>query len=180
MAARLACGGAPRYRGAMEWRSMRREDLPAVVALAASVHAHHPERAEVFAERLALAPAGCLVLGEAVAGYALSHPWGLAGPPPLDSLLGTLPAAPESWHVHDIVVAPAARGRGLGGAALRALLAVAGGAGFRRASLVAIDGQAPRWARAGFVAATCADAAALASYGDRATWMTRALVPPQR
>ena len=88
---------------------MRAADLPAVTALADAVHAHHPERPEVLAERLALAPDGCFALGEPLTGYILSHPWRLDGPPPLDSLLGRLPARPASWHLHDIVVAPARR-----------------------------------------------------------------------
>jgi hypothetical protein len=154
---------------------MRPEDLPDVMALGAAIHLHHPERPAVFAERLALAPTGCFVLGRPVLGYALSHPWRLTGPPPLDSLLGSLPKRPEAWHLHDIALAPNARGAGHGAGGLRCVLSAAALAGFCQASLVAIEGQAARWARLGFQAAPCAAPAALASYGAKATWMTKAL-----
>jgi ribosomal protein S18 acetylase RimI-like enzyme len=158
----------------MQWRAMQPEDLPAVVALGAAIHLHHPERPAVFAERLGLAPAGCLVLGKPVLGYALSHPWRLTGPPPLDSLLEFLPKEPEAWHLHDLALVPNARGAGHGAAGLRAVLSAAATAGFRKASLVAIEGQAARWARLGFEAAPCAALAALGSYGAQARWMTKA------
>jgi len=161
----------------MLWRPMQAADLPAVIALGAAIHTHHPEADAVFAERLALAPAGCFVLGTPVGGYALSHPWRLAGPPPLDSLLGTLPARPEAWHLHDIALAPALRGAGQGAAGLAAILAAARAAGLGRISLVAIAGQAARWQRLGFAPAPCARPAALASYGPGAAWMLRP-VPP--
>ncbi len=155
-------------------------DLPAVEAIAERVHPDHPERPEVFAERLALAPEGCLVLaGEGgLAGYAVSHPWQvLLGPPPLDALLGALPGVPDAWHVHDIALLPEARGAGLASALLDALLAAAARRGFGRATLVAVPGKAAFWERRGFRAMPPAPgaAAALASYGAGAAWMARAL-----
>jgi ribosomal protein S18 acetylase RimI-like enzyme len=158
----------------MQWRAMQPADLSAVVALSTAVHLHHPEDAWIFAERLSLAAAGCFVLGTPVAGYAISHPWRLTGPPALDTLLGALPVAPECWHLHDIVVAMAERGAGHGAAGLGAVLTAAEAAGFRTASLVAIDGQAARWERLGFKLARCEAGAALATYGAGAAWMTRA------
>jgi hypothetical protein len=52
-------------------------DLPAVMATAAQVHPGYPEDEAVFAERLALAPQGCLCLERErpLAGYVVSHPW---------------------------------------------------------------------------------------------------------
>jgi GNAT superfamily N-acetyltransferase len=41
---------------------MRPSDLPALLAVADAVHPNYPEDAAVFEERLALFPAGCLVL----------------------------------------------------------------------------------------------------------------------
>lgn len=139
---------------------MRDADLPLVVALAGALHPHHPESPAVFAERLALAPAGCWMLGEA--GYALAHPWTGLAPPPLDQLLGAVPAGP--WHLHDIALCPAARGAGH---AARLL------ARWPRATLVAIAGTAGYWARQGFRERSCADPAALASYGPGARFMAR-------
>jgi len=164
-------------RGMAPWRAMRPADLAAVVALAGAIHPHHPERPAVFAERLALAPAGCLVLATAgaVEGYAISHPWRLGGPPALDTLLGALPPAPACWHIHDIALDPRLRGQGHAAAALRLVLAGAMARGFGRASLLAIDGLAPYWERQGFVAAPAEADGALAGYGAGAVWMLRDL-----
>ncbi|MDO9708216.1 GNAT family N-acetyltransferase [Paracraurococcus lichenis] len=151
---------------------MTAADLPAVQALADRIHLHHPESPAVFAERLALAPAGCRVLatGAALLGYAVSHPWTGAAPPALDTLLGALPPAPVAWHIHDIALAEAARGAGHAAAVLRALLAAAP---LPRATLVAIPGTGEVWARHGFRDAPCADRASLASYGEGARFMAR-------
>lgn len=187
--------------GGMRWRPMAEADLPAVVALAGEIHPDHPESPAVFAERLALAPAGCFALEAAggLAGYALSHPWTGLAPPPIDTLLGALPAAPGAWHIHDIALVPSLRGRGLGGAAAQRILAVAARMPAARpparapsiapralepstapralATLVALAGRAAIWAAQGFVDAPCADPAALASYGAGARFMARPLPP---
>ena len=158
----------------LAWRPMTAADLPAVMALADRLHPHHPESPAVFAERLALAPAGCRVLqGEgALLGYAVTHPWTGTAPPPLDSLLGALPPRPGAWHIHDIALDPASRGAGLAGAVLRQVLA---GAVQPRATLVAIPGTGDYWARHGFADAPTGDPAALAAYGEGARFMARAL-----
>ena len=50
-------------------------DLPEILAVAKEVHPAFPEDAEVFAERLCLYTAGCLVFhaGRTIAGYVISH-----------------------------------------------------------------------------------------------------------
>lgn len=160
------------------WRAMRREDLDAVCAIAAAVHPDHPERPEVFAERLLLAPAGCRVLDHGAGGllgYALSHPWRLdLGPPALDSLLGALPGVPDAWYLHDIALLPAARGGRQATRIVAALLAQAAAAGIGRAMLVAIPGKDRYWSAQGFRAVPPAGpgaAASLAAYGDGALLM---------
>lgn len=162
---------------------MRAADLPVVAAIAAAVHPGHPERPEVFAERLALAPAGCHVLeatAGAVSGYAVTHPWLAEAPPPLDALLGTLPEAGPGavWHIHDIALLPEARGAGHAAALLGRLLAAAA-RGFAGATLVALAGKAGYWERHGFRPVAprggAAGAAALGTYGAGATFMARAL-----
>jgi ribosomal protein S18 acetylase RimI-like enzyme len=159
------------------WRPLRTEDLPALAALAEQTYPGYPERPAVFAERLALAPGWCFALGrgESVAGYCLAHPWTEAGPPPLDSLLGRLPDAPATLHLHDLVIAPEARGRGLSTALVGRLEAEARGR-FRALSLVAIAGKATFWARRGFHDATTpAMQAALATYDPQAAFLLRPL-----
>ncbi|NOG71113.1 GNAT family N-acetyltransferase [Roseicella sp. DB1501] len=154
------------------WRPMAAADLPAVLALADRLHPHHPESPAVFAERLALAPAGCRVLADAVGigGYAVSHPWTGAGPPALDTLLGALPVQPGALHIHDVALDPRLRGGGHAVAVLRALLAASP---WPRATLVAVSGTGPYWAAQGFAEAPARPAAALASYGAEARFMVR-------
>ncbi|MBB2205786.1 GNAT family N-acetyltransferase [Gluconacetobacter takamatsuzukensis] len=162
------------------WRAMYAHDLPAVLDIAARVHPAYPEGEAVFAERLALSPAGCLVLndGAGLQGYVLSHPWRTAAPPALDCALGALPARPDCWYLHDIALLPAARGRGAPAAALAILAAHAAGAGLSRIALIATGIAGAYWLRAGFTPLDQPEAAPiLASYDPRARLMIRAVQP---
>lgn len=153
----------------MTWRPMIPADLPAVSAVAAVVHPDHPEDDAVLAERLALWPAGCLVLERSgrVAGYALSHPW--AGPAPaLNTLLRTLPANAALYYLHDLAILPEARGGGAGAAAVGLLAREAARLGLPM-GLVAVSGSAPFWARQGFEPS----GEAALSYGAGAVAMRR-------
>ncbi len=139
--------------GGAEWRIMREMDLPAVRAIADAVHRDHPEGAGVFAERLQLHPAGCLVLdwGGHAAGYVLSHPWTLMQPPDLNTLLSALPAHPTTYYIHDLALLPATRGMGAASGIVRALLAHARSLGLDNASLVSVGESMPVWERQGFI-----------------------------
>lgn len=148
------------------WRAMTAADLPEVSRIASLVHPDFPEDDAVFAERLALFPAGCLFA--AGAGYVLAHPWMRGRPPALNSQLGALPARAETLYLHDIALLPEARGQGAGEAALRYLERVARGLGLEEIALVAVSGSARFWGRMGFVA----DGAEIGSYGD-ATYMRK-------
>jgi len=160
------------------WRAMRLSDIPAVVTIADAVHGELTESAEVFAERLALYPAGCFLLerdGEAV-GHLVSHPWPRRTPVPLDVLLGAIPADADSFYLHDLALLPAARGSGAGVAVIRQALVDAASAGYREASLVAVHGADSFWARQGF---RYVDDEVLArklqSYGEGTFFMERPL-----
>lgn len=162
------------------WRGMRAADLSAVIAIAARVHPDYPEDAAVFGERLALCPAGCLVLEGAGGpdGYVLSHPWRDDAPPALNVALGALPARPDCWYLHDIALLPHARGRNAPAAALAMLAARARKAGLSRIVLVATGSAGAYWLRAGFTALDRPRAAAiLRSYDPAARLMSRALGP---
>ncbi|WP_220790658.1 GNAT family N-acetyltransferase [Gluconacetobacter asukensis] len=162
------------------WRTMRPDDLPAVVDIAAHAHPAYPEGEAVFTERLTLCPTGCLVLdgGSGPEGYVLSHPWCAAAPPALDCALGALPARPDCWYLHDIALLPDARGRGAPSAALAILAQRAGQAGLSRMALIATGSARVYWLRAGFTPIDLPEAATiLASYDPKAQLMIRAVHP---
>ncbi|WP_349371923.1 GNAT family N-acetyltransferase [Salinarimonas sp.] len=159
------------------WRPLREADLPALEALATATYPDYPERPAVLAERLALAPDWCFALEPAgsFAGYCLAHPWTETGPPALDTLLGRLPDAPSTLHLHDLVIAPEARGSGLSTVLVDTLAAKARGR-FRAVTLVAITGKAAFWTRRGFRDATRPQMGpALASYDPNAAFLSRPL-----
>lgn len=154
---------------------MRAADLDAVMALAARCHPGLPESRAVFAERLGLFPAGCLVLEgpRGVAGYTIAHPIRAFEPPPLAAILGAIPAAADQFYIHDVVVAPERRGGGVSGEAIRMLLAEA--AAYPSAGLVSVYGTAGFWSRFGFRPAEGIDMTAkLRPYGKDAIYMVRA------
>lgn len=159
------------------WRAMRVADLDAVLDIAARVHPGYPEKRAVFAERLRLYPAGCRMAerdGGAV-GYAVLHPGRLGQPPALDSMLGGLPEAADCLYLHDVALLDAARGSGLGAAALADAAELAARQGFAWLALTSTPEARGYWDRQGFTAAP-EQPAALASYGGGMTYMVRAVV----
>ena len=154
-------------------------DLDDVLAVAAAVHPDFPERREVFAERLALFPAGCHILRLAdgsAAGYAVSHPWHARRPVPLDTLLHEVPQS-TCRYIHDVAMLPDARGAGFAGQIVGRIVRDAYRAGASEVSLVAVSGSAPFWERHGFHPLTEPGLAAkLESYGDDCRFMVRSLV----
>jgi GNAT superfamily N-acetyltransferase len=132
---------------------MRLADLPAVSVLAGRVHPAYPEDDAVFAERLRLYPAGCHVLarGDGIAAYVLSHPWHGA-PPSLNARLGALPAQPSTFYIHDLALAPEARGTGAASEIVAWLAAHAREIGAPGLSLIAVNDSAGFWRRHGFAA----------------------------
>lgn len=170
------------------WRPMTAADLDGLLQVADAVHPDLPEGAHVFAERLGLFPAGCLVLGRAeeeeedggsggsgaVVGYALSHPIRRHAPPALDaSLGGALAPAADQYYIHDVAVLPALRGRGHAAAAVRRLLAGVA-APYATTALVSVYGTAPFWARFGFRPERVEGMRKkLGAYGDDAVYLMR-------
>ena len=161
------------------WRDMRTADIPAVSRIAAVVHPLYPEGDAVFAERLRLYPAGSRVLIDetgAVQGYVVSHPWSHGVMPALDSLLGALPPAADSYYIHDIALLPQARGRGAAQDGITILAEHAACARFATMSIVAIAGTQAFWEQQGFrVVDLPSLTAKLASYDPAARYMSRAL-----
>lgn len=157
-----------------DWRPARATDAAAIGALSRALVSAPPERDEVFAERIRLCPEGCLVYGsgDEVAGYLISHPWRRFAPPALGALFGALPPDADSWFIHDLALAPEARGGGAIAAALAGLEAEA--RAYPVISLVAVEAAADYWRRRGFADRSTPDMAAkLAGYGPGALYMER-------
>ena len=162
------------------WRPMAGDDLAAVVALAARVHRDYPEEAAIFAEKLALFPRGCFVLGGAageIGGYGIAHPWRQGPPPALNTRLERLPAAADTFFIHDVALAPEQRGRGAAGLLLPRLVVLARRLHLDRCALVAVSGSPPFWRRMGFAASPdpVLQAEVRAHYGAEAVHMTQSI-----
>jgi len=134
------------------WRPLTTIDLPAVQAIAATVHPGFFESPDIFAERLRLYPGGAHLLefdGEP-RGYIFAHPWRAGTVPMLNSLLGAIPEGADSYYLHDLALLPSARGTGAATQIVGQQIALAASEGFRSASLVAVNGSAGFWQRLGF------------------------------
>lgn len=162
---------------------MSEADLSDVRSIADKVHPAFPEDADVFAERLRLYAAGCLVFStnDGVAGYVVSHPWRANDPPALNSRLGELPSQPGTYYIHDIALLPELHGSGAAALAVALLLARADREKLATASLVAVNDSAGFWERHGFrkiTAGKVVDATLmrkLRGYGGAAAFMVRQL-----
>ncbi|MDA5192698.1 GNAT family N-acetyltransferase [Govanella unica] len=158
-------------------RLMQIGDMEIVGRLCNDIHRAHPERPEVLRERLALYPSGCLVIETSagqIVGYAISHPSEFGKPPALDSFLGSLPAQPSTYYIHDVALLPETRGQGHAAAILDHLTSEARKAGLPNLSLVAIAGADRYWARQGFTPYSTPELAEkLKSYGEDACFMQR-------
>lgn len=97
-----------------KWRLTTTADLKIIDEIADRIHTGLPERSEVFAEKRALFPNGCLALqiDDRVVGYGFFHPWMIYQIPPLDSFLERVPKTADCLYVHDVVVLPEYRGHG--------------------------------------------------------------------
>lgn len=159
-----------------EWKALEPADIPALCAIAARLHPGLPERAEVFAEKLRLFPAGCrkLQLDGRLIGYALGHPWKLGTAPELDALMGALPAEPDCLYLHDVAILPEGRGGGAAGAYVSYLEVLARKLGLGHLALVSVYGTVPLWEKLGFRPVT-AGAPPLLSYGPTAACMIKEL-----
>lgn len=160
----------------MHWRAMAAGDLDGVAAVAAIAFPDHPESHACFAERLALCPQLCFVLedGGAIAGYLIAYPWPQGAIPPLDTLLGALPDDRSALYLHDLALLPRARGGGRAGAGIALLLERARALGAASISLVSVNDSAAFWEAQGFTSVE-APAGKLASYGEGARYMRRAI-----
>lgn len=160
------------------WRAMCAGDLHDVEAIAAFCHPEYPEEGEVFRERLRIFPSGCasFVVDGCVAGYLMSHPDALGRSVPLNHALGSLQAEPDALYIHDLALAPNARGKGGAVAAVARCVALAASMELDRLALVAVNKSRAFWLHQGFADLT--DPRVVADpnpYGPESTYMARHL-----
>lgn len=163
---------------AVAWRAMTGYDLDDVEAIAAVVHPDFFEAPEVLAERHMLYRNGCylLELGEKPAGYVLSHPWRYGSLPALNSRLGQLPEAPDTYYIHDLALLPVARRVGAASQIVRALVKHAVAEAFQTMTLVAVNNSVAFWQRHGFAIAEVPELyGKLLSYEETARYMVKHL-----
>jgi GNAT superfamily N-acetyltransferase len=179
-----------------------REQLEGMMAVQRACYPEeYIEAMGTYEHRSATYPAGHFVALDgagAVVGYAQAFPWVAETLPVCDVDAGCFAATVAEalalgpghprvvFHVHDISCAPAAQGRGVATALMRAVLDAAARAGYARAQLVAVMGMEAVWGKPayGFAAPPPGDerahpdAAGLEGYAYRgrpAVYMTRSL-----
>ncbi|MFB6551769.1 GNAT family N-acetyltransferase [Streptomyces sp. NPDC056405] len=151
-------------------------DWDAVVALERDAYSGLglSEGRAALQSRAAASPDTCFVLdvGPRTAGYVLSLPYPLHRYPDLERAEETATAFPPgNLHLHDIVVAPGLRRRGLARHLLHHLTGTARTRGDERISLVAVGGTERFWSARGFVPQPGVMAAG--DYGTDAVYMSR-------
>lgn len=162
----------------VQWRAMTGYDVDAVVSIAGRVHPGFFETAEVLGEKYALYRNGCYLLeiSEKPAGYMLSHPWTRGALPALNTLLGAIPEAADTYYIHDLALLPLARGVGAAGKIVAALTKHALTMDLPTMSLVAVNGSLPFWKKQGFVVEDRPELAEkLAGYEAEARYMVKVL-----
>ncbi len=134
------------------WRPATVSDAPAIAALAKAELGDYGEAADLYAERIALAPAGChvLVVNDRVVGHCISHPWHRAAPPAMHAMLGGIPMDADCWYLHDVVVAREVRGARAVEHLLPILTDAARQRGIDTLALIAVGGADGYWAKLGF------------------------------
>ena len=147
-------------------RPMTADDLPAVLAIQA--RCYRPELHEsqaTFIAKLRHSGATCWVASDGANGllaYLFAQPATYLHPPRLDTPPGAEAASPSPrhpateadlvLHLHDLAVAPYARGQALGDRLVARAFAAARTAGLTRLSLVAVQQSSAFWRRFGFAA----------------------------
>lgn len=147
---------APAPGSRFQVRPLVTADLPALFRIEAD--AYRPELRESEAAilaKLALFRAGALGCFDTdhLCGYAFALPWRAGAVIGIAQVLDALPDEPDVMYIHDMVVAPEHRQRGVASTLLAEIVRVADALHLDRFSLVAVQGSEPFWRRAGFAAA---------------------------
>lgn len=158
-------------------QALGRRDLPAALDIQAQTYpAFLVEEADAFRSRIDLSASYCLAAkhGGDLLGYVLAHGWRSQSPPSVGTVLADgVPG--EVLFIHDLAVAPARHGLGVGHRLIARAFELAFQDGLRRAELIAVEGAADYWRRLGFVEEAVSGElrAKVGTYGPLARWMTR-------
>jgi GNAT superfamily N-acetyltransferase len=155
----------------LRWQNMVASDLGFVDRLGAVLYPNHPESFAAYAAKFRITQDACLTARDTAGnpvGYCIAVWAELGHPPHLDDA-NFAPRQVDCLHLHDLALAPAARGQGLVAAAIAHLTNVARGLPL---TLIAVNGTHALWPRYGFADAVCAYDLA-ADYGPDARYMRR-------
>jgi len=158
----------------LEWKPLEKRHLGALCGIAGQIHTAAPERREVFAEKIALFPAGCrgLFSGGRLAGYGIAHAWDIQKIPALDCFLERLPEKPSCLYIHDVAVLPEARGQKAADKYVGYIKRLARETRVGALALVSLYGTDVFWGRFGFKPYSSEELKPkLAAYGKTAKYM---------
>lgn len=156
-------------------RVLTDEDWDDVVALESGAYAALglSEGRAALRSKAAASPTTCFVLraDARVVGYLLALPYPANRAPALDRT-ETSRYTSRNLHLHDVAVAPAYRGRGLGRRLVAHLEDTAAAHGCTEVSLIAVAGAETYWSARGY---TAAPHVPTAGYDHTAVYMSRSL-----
>lgn len=134
-----------------------------------------PEELDVLKSKQSASPETCFVCvsdqGD-ILGYLLAHPWNGAEPPKLFETLVNIENS-DSLYLHDMAVSSRSKGQGIGRSMMAELMKVAVLKGFKRITLVAVQGADSFWSLLDFK--EVAGVNKYPSYGERAILMEKVL-----
>lgn len=159
-------------------RRMSPSDLPEVSRIQRECYSESLlETVDSFSAKLSVAPDFCFmaVQGDLVVGYVVSLPWVFGEVPDLNGAEYPVPPNSDSLCIHDMAVTPTARKAGAAKHMLDAVLDIAKHRGYKRISLVAIQGASSYWMRHGFKIVHAGELlkSDLSSYGQEAVYMAK-------
>ncbi|WP_320782146.1 GNAT family N-acetyltransferase [Streptomyces sp. CRN 30] len=166
---------------AVRVRGIGAGDWDAVVALERAAYAPLglSEGRAALQSRAAASPETCFVLdaGGRTAGYVLALPYPPLACPDLGRAEEAAADPAGNLHLHDLVIAPDLRRRGLAQHLLRRLAGTARDRGDERISLVAVGGSDRWWSARGFTPHP--EVVPAGPYGADAVYMSRPVPAPR-
>lgn len=159
-------------------RQMHESDFDEVMVLQSLCYFDGlPESRESLLAKFVASPSTCFVATQhgRLAAYLFAVPWNVTCPPDLNSQYCDLPDVLDCMYLHDLAIAPFARGHHLGSRMFEHLLTHLPRYGFNQLCLVAVQGSAGFWMNHGFTKAkgNASLGRKLETYGDNAVFMVR-------